>query len=365
MKRLLAALLLAGCAAEPAAPTEHHADAPTEEDAPPAAPACDEAETRKLQNALDGAHAAGTDIVMSVKTACGVRFFSSGPSKVSPNALHRIGSVTKTYVAGVVLSLVADGAISLDDRVSRFIDGVPNGDVITIRQLLTHKSGLFAYTDDEEFLSLMGPTHRFAPSDLLSYGTRHAPTFAPGAGWAYSNTNFVVLGLIAEAAGKAPIAELVRKRILDKLHLEETFFAGEESFGDHRLARGTDAAGADVTDYADISWAWAAGAIAATPSDVARWMEAVGSGAFHPPAIQKELLTPVTTDTVGETSGLGIFMFSPAVSVGLGIGHEGGLSGFNTMAFHFPAKKLTVVTISDSDSVDSTDAFLAAIDVLR
>jgi D-alanyl-D-alanine carboxypeptidase len=343
-------------------------DTPAERPNRPERPAdaCDAAETARLQASLDGAHGPDTDVVLSVKTSCGVRFLTSGPSKVGATTLHRVGSVTKTYVAGVVLSLVNEGKVRLDDPVARFVDSVPGGDGITVRQLLNHTSGLFSYTDDEEFLASMSPTRRFAPTELLAFGTRHPPTFAPGASWAYSNSNFVLLGLIAEAAGKAPIASLVRTKILDRLGLEETFFDGEEPLGAFALARGKDADGNDVTNAADISWAWAAGAIAATPSDVARWIETVASGAFYAPPLQNALLTPVATGTAGEASGLGIFILAPEITVGAGeaIGHDGGLTGFNTMAFHFPAKTMTIVTIADSDAVDSRAVLAATLEVL-
>ena len=100
-----------------------------------------------------------------MKAACGIRFFSSGPAKVGPKSLHRVGSVTKTFTAAVVLTLARDGALSIDDKVSRWVGGVPSGDVITIRDLLRHTSGLFDYTTDNEFFSLVTATRRWAPAE--------------------------------------------------------------------------------------------------------------------------------------------------------------------------------------------------------
>jgi D-alanyl-D-alanine carboxypeptidase len=382
-RTLLAVIALGalGCSLEPqASPKPDTEKAPSADDAseaastsaaPPPAPVCNAAETTRLQAALDGAHAASTDAVLAVKTECGIRFFASGPSRYGAKVLHRIGSVTKTYVAGVVLLLASEGKLALDATLASFgpsFGAVPNASAITIRHLLQHRSGVFAYTDDDDFVAQMSPTRRFTPTELVSFATRHPAKFAPGTAWEYSNTNTILLALIAEKLAGAPIASLIRKRILEPLGLAETFLSSDESFAPFTLARGRDANGTDVTDIADPSWAWAAGAMVATPSDVAKWIAHAATGSLYAPnvtkAMQASLLELSNTGTTGLSCGLGLFRYAPEVSAGAGpeIGHDGGLAGFNTQAWHLPDRAATVVAIADSDLEDANFAFAAAVE---
>jgi CubicO group peptidase (beta-lactamase class C family) len=180
---------------------------------------------------------------------------------------------------------------------------------------LAHSSGLFNYTDDLAF-EKTAPSTVYTPRQLVDVSLRNPVYFAPGSSWHYSNTNFILLGMVAEAAGKAKLGAL----------------------------------------------AWAAGAIVATPGDVALWIEKVGSGAFYDAAMQKELLTTVHTDSPSVDYGLGIMVFDAAITAGagagagagVGIGHGGDIPGYHTQAFHFPDKRTTIVAIVDSDSETPT-----------
>lgn len=364
-------LMAAGCSSttieaggpQPSTPPE--TTPPTDEVTPdPKAEAC-KAEDSALQAGLDKAHAKDTDAVLAVKTpSCGARTLTSGPSKIDAAKLHRIGSVTKTYVAAVVLGLAHDGALSLDDKLSKWVTDVPNGDGITVRQLLNHTSGLFNYTNDTSFQKT-GMTRKWTPRELVDVAVKNPPYFEPGSGWTYSNTNFVLLGMIAEKAGNAKIGALVRTRVLAKAGLTATFFDGEEPV-QGAMAPAQDSRGGDATVVADPSWAWAAGAIVATPNDVVTWIEKLGSGTFHDPATQQALLVPVKTDSRNIDYGLGVMLFGRAVTAGggPGIGHGGDIPGYHTQAFYFPEKQTTIVSIVDSDAEDPNEVSLEALKVL-
>ena len=133
----------------------------------------------------------------------------------------RIGSVTKSFVATVVLQLVGEGKLSLDDSIEHWLPGmVPNGDNITIRQLLSHQSGLFDFLNDQRVVKpyLSGNFgYVWTPPKLVAVSTSHPALFAPGAKVSYSNTNYIVLGLIVEAATKDTIQAQLRKRIFGPL----------------------------------------------------------------------------------------------------------------------------------------------------
>ena len=138
----------------------------------------------------------------------------------------RIGSVTKSFVATVVLQLVGEGKLSLDDSIEHWLPGmVPNGDNITIRQLLSHQSGLFDFLNDQRVVKpyLSGNFgYVWTPPKLVAVSTSHPALFAPGAKVSYSNTNYIVLGLIVEAATKDTIQAQLRKRIFGPLGLHST-----------------------------------------------------------------------------------------------------------------------------------------------
>ncbi|MGQ0568282.1 MAG: serine hydrolase domain-containing protein, partial [Armatimonadota bacterium] len=139
----------------------------------------------------------------------------------------RIASLTKTFVAVVVLQLVGEGKLSLDDAVENRLPGlVPNGRNITIRYLINHTSGLFDYVEDQNvFRRLVSNTSRvWSPQELIAVGTSHKALFAPGRGWAYSNTGYLLLGLIVEKVTGISLGEELRQRIFVPLGLRGTTF---------------------------------------------------------------------------------------------------------------------------------------------
>ena len=190
----------------------------------------------------------------------------------------RIGSLTKTFTATVVLQLAGEGRLGLDDTVERWLPGlVPGGERITVRQLLNHTSGLFNYTDDEQVLEGMLSDRRraWSPRELVAIGTAHPPTFAPGTRWAYSNTGYIVLGLIAEAVDGRPLATQLETRIFTPLKLRHTSFDSEPQIAG-RYAHGY-FVGRDVS-VLNPTGAWAAGAMVSTAADVGRFYRALLGG---------------------------------------------------------------------------------------
>src|SRR5262249_54816318 len=150
----------------------------------PAPAPCDPAETERLQQAVVGAAPGGINAAAAVKTTCGIRFFSAGPSSIGADTLHRIGSVSKTYLGALMVLLARDGLLDLDDTVATFGIDVPDGERITVRQLLHHQSGLYNYTDDP---SVYLSPRSWQPEELLQLVQAHDLNFEPGTQYAYSN----------------------------------------------------------------------------------------------------------------------------------------------------------------------------------
>jgi D-alanyl-D-alanine carboxypeptidase len=313
-----------------------------------------------LQHAVDATFDTNVNRAVAVTTRCGTRFFTAGPANLGPHDVHRLGSISKTYLAALMLTLDESGVLHLDDPVARWVDGVPNGATITIRHLLTHRSGLPSPTDDPEVWPVTTP-RTWTPRELLAVVARHPPLFAPGARFAYSNGGFLVAGMVAEAATGKPLRALIHERILSPLGLHETFFLPDDDLAGHRLAPGVDPNGVDVTNLSDASWAWGAGSIAATPSDAAVWMHSLGGGRFLDAATQAKLLVQLPTDDPSNNIGLGVFVY-PAI--GPAIGHDGFIDGYQSHALYFVDHEATVAAFVDRwvavDRSDSTDLLNAA-----
>ncbi len=222
----------------------------------------------------------------------------------------RVGSITKTFVAALVLRLVEDGRLSLDDPVERWLPGLlPKGRTISVRHLLSHTSGLFDYVEDERVLR--SPERRWSPKGLVSLALAHPPEQrAPGRKFAYSSTNYVVLGLIAEKAGGAPLERQLRARLFGPLGLRATNFVPGLIRGRHVHGHRPPSHQGIVTGLpADTSdepawWTWAAGGIVSTAEDVQRFFSALLQGRIVGPTLLREMESwspPARTGTASES----------------------------------------------------------------
>jgi D-alanyl-D-alanine carboxypeptidase len=260
--------------------------------------------------------------------------------------VFRVGSITKTFVAAVVLQLAAEGALGLDDPVERWLPGmVPNGQSITLRQLLNHTSGIYNYTDDEAlFRSLVRtPLRVLTPAQLIAVATRHPPTFAPGADWSYSNTGYILLGLVIEKASATPLEQQLRQRIFEPLGLTHTSFPAVPGLprpfahGYLPAANGLISAPGgrpvDVTAW-NPSWAWAAGALVSTAGDLARFYGALLGGELLGAAELREMATTVAISN--GPAGYGLGLASDPLRCGNALGHSGGVPGYTSVAYSSP-----------------------------
>jgi D-alanyl-D-alanine carboxypeptidase len=141
--------------------------------------------------------------------ALGVSDRASG-EPMTPEVHHRIGSVTKTFTATLLLKAADKGLLSLDDPIDKYVKGVPNGDKITLRQMSDMTSGIASYTEDKQWAKewLSDPHHVWKPEELARIGIKESPLFEPGTEWFYSNTNYVLLGLVLEKVTGKPIGDL-------------------------------------------------------------------------------------------------------------------------------------------------------------
>jgi len=283
-----------------------------------------------------------------------------------------VGSVTKTFTAALVLQLVDEEALTLDDTVARWLADpvvarIPYVDRITIRQLLNHTGGVYDYYDDDSpFLqdAYLGEGADWArvwtPLEVLAYadGARHAPYFAPGEGVHYSNTGYVLLGLIVEQATGQGYAERLHARILGPLGLADTFYAATEPVTGGMVDAYQPIEGELVNVSAfDLSSLGAAGGMVSTTRDLARFARALFGGELLRPATVEEMVTFIPAGVPGWEVGLGVMRIQ--TPGGALVGHPGDGAGSGGRMFRLADADVTLVLVANSGDEEAIDAAFA------
>ena len=317
-----------------------------------------------LQAALDDARTrvGFPGVIARVITPAGSWEGSSGTTEkggttpVTASDHTRIGSITKTMTATILLQLVQEGKLSLDDPVSKYIPGLPNGDA-TLRQVADMTSGIPSYTLDNKVTDryLAAPQTSWTPDQLLDAVRTLPPSFPTGKGWQYSNSNYIVLGVIISKVTGQPIAEVFRDRIFTPLGMSQSSYPTGTAIPAPYLS-GVTTQGAtagstrDATGF-DPSFAGTAGQVVSTLDDLQRWATALftGQGVLNPQTQQlrrDSILTSPPPNTA--TAGYGI---------GIGNrngwwGHDGDIPGYTTSLFHDYDTDTTIIVLVNSDVED-------------
>jgi D-alanyl-D-alanine carboxypeptidase len=301
--------------------------------------------------------------------AFGVADKSTG-APMKADFYSRIGSVTKTFTVTGILQLADQGKLGLDDPIAKYIDGVPEGDKITLRQLARMQSGLFNYSASTAFQNAMiaDPQRPFTPQQLLGYAFAEPNVFPPGEGFLYCNTNTVLLGLVVEKLSGQPLHDYIRDHILTPLGMSHTNFPTDNAFPEPHAQGYTDttANGSETTATNwDPTWGWAAGAMISTLDDMHTWVPALATGKLLTPEMQKQRLQTVSAPGMPAQDGYGLGIFN----LGGWIGHNGSLPGYQTVAVYLPEKQITLVMFTNTDiayqgSEPSTTLATAITDVI-
>ncbi len=272
----------------------------------------------------------------------------------------RIGSLTKTMTATILLQLVQDGRVSLDDPISEYVPDAPNGNA-TVRQVADMTSGIPSYTLSDAFTQrfFADPGYDWPPTQLVDAARSLPPAFAPGAGWQYSNTNYVLLGLLIERVLRQPIRDAFDDRVFRPLGMNDSSWPGgsveiPDPHVDGVTSQGQPAGKTvDSTNW-NPSFAFTAGAVISTLDDLQRWGDALftGRGVLNPSTQQlrrDSILTSPPPNTA--TAGYGI---------GIGNrdgwwGHDGDFPGFNSSLFHDYDSDTTIIILVNSDDDITVD----------
>lgn len=285
---------------------------------------------------------------------------------VTADTAFSVASVSKTFTAALILALVEDGRLGLDMPAKSYLPTLPIDPAITIRQLLDHTSGLrdFYYGPGVDHALLSKPARVWTAARSLGYVRK--PFAKPGVSWHYSNTNYLILGMLAEAVGGAPVADQLRDRFLRPLGLDHTWYqavdvpAGPVAHGYRFTGTSTKlpaidlSVGTRVVPFTSVVTAsGAAGSIATTADDLARWAEAMYGG---------DALTPASRDAMVEDI-VRTATYKPTVPYGLGVqavtvdghrtlGHSGRFLGTRAVVRWLPYDRIAIAVLTNQSRRD-------------
>lgn len=261
----------------------------------------------------------------------------------------RIASNTKMFTAMALLILADRKKIGLDDRVSKYVDDLPHVDSVTIRQLANHTSGYYDYSSDPVFVrsAASNMLRDWSPRELLSFIKDKPLDFSPGTNYHYSNTNYVMMGLIIEAVTGMSWEDFVTAAILKPLLMTQTECPkGYAISGGHLKGYNVDDKGVTSEIVVNPSWGWAAGGIISSAADMKKWLDALAGHSLISPAMFAEQMKRVQDPESGGTMEYG---FGVMCVWGQFIGHTGVIPGYNSAAFISLDGKKAVVTVFNNE----------------
>ncbi|HXY11128.1 MAG TPA: serine hydrolase domain-containing protein [Terriglobales bacterium] len=328
------------------------------------------ADLRQAIDKIVGDALANTDVpsvsVAVVKDGQVVYLKAYGEARVEPRLeakpemRYSIGSISKQFTASAILLLAEQGKLSLDDKVAKFLPRLTRANEVTIRQLLSHTSGYQDYWPQDYVMPDM--LAAVTPQQILDTWARKPLDFDPGTKWQYSNTNFVIAGLIVEKVSGMPLLEFLQKKIFTPLAMHSVANVDKEKLGE------TDASG--YMRYAlgplrpapkeGPGWLFAAGELAMPAGDLAKWDISIMNRTLMKPASYQELEREVVLKNgLGTSYGLGVHV-SPEFGH-RALSHGGEVSGFTAHNLVFPDERVAVATLTNQDAVETTQEIVRAI----
>ncbi|CAM3568057.1 penicillin-binding protein [Flavobacterium saliperosum S13] len=283
------------------------------------------------------------------------RAYGIPKSKQQPDGYtkYKIGSITKTFTAVMIMQLVEEKRLKLEEKLSKFYPKIPNADKITINDLLRHRTGIPDYVNADSTANM---TLAIGKKEMLAKIAAYQPVFEPNTKAEYSNSNYYLLGCIIEDLTKTPYKTNLKNRIVNKLKLKNTYMVDK-----------TEAERNEVVSYTyngeqweaipewDMSLPFAAGAISSTANDLTAFMRAIFSG---------KLLKPSSVDEMTqlrESYGIGLVTFP--FGERKFFGHTGGIEGFKSVVGYYPAEKLGISLIVNGDNFNRNDIMIGILSI--
>ena len=308
-------------------------------------------DTLEANNRFMGSVAVLKDGQLIYERAIGFADLESG-QKANNRSKYRIGSISKTFTTVLVLKAVEAGKLNLDKTIESYFPAIPNADKITIKHLLGHRSGIHNFTNDKSYLDWN--TEAKSESAMVEIIAKGGSDFEPGTKTEYSNSNFVLLSYILEKVEKKSYASLLSESITQPLELANTRFGGkiDPDKNECYSYKYVDKAW-KIEEETDLSIPMGAGSIVSTPSDLARFSDALFAGKL----VSAENLAEM--ETIVDGLGFGLFQF-PFYDR-KGYGHTGGIDGFTSVFMNFPDGKVSYALTSNGSRMNNNDISIAVL----
>ena len=283
---------------------------------------------------------------------------------MSPASVCRIGSITKQFTAAAILLLAEDGKLSLNDNLAVYMPDFPNAQRLSVRRMLSHTSGLGNYTNNPNFLQMSRVDRSDAGLMQAMVDASPKLAFEPGTDWQYSNTAYVLLGLLVQKAAGKPYAQVLQERLFAPHGLTHTAVDDAFAVVPNRASGYSDntrtPGGFQNASFIAMSFPGGAGALRSTCEDLCAWHGALLGGKVLPPEALKAMLTPATlndgslpkiSDRKGGTRTVryGYGLFLDPVDGRPSVGHDGGIQGFASHLETEPDDQLTIATVMNTD----------------
>ena len=276
--------------------------------------------------------------------------------QATPATIYEIGSNTKQFTSAAIMRLAEEQKLSIDDDVSKYLPQIPlHGNRVTIRELLTHTSGIHSYTEVEAWRAHWAED--LTPDSIMGFVAKDTFDFAPGTRFKYDNSGYILLGMVIEKVSGEPYAKYLEKEFFEPLGLTHTSYCPSHTT-DPAFAAGYSKKDDGVVphEYLSLTQPYAAGSLCSTVGDFVMWQRDLAAGKVVSPQ-SFTLMTTAATLTNGQPIRYGFGLFPGDVLGHKDFSHSGGIPGYTTMAYSFPADTLNVVVFSNYDG--ASPAFLA------
>ena len=270
--------------------------------------------------------------------------------KVNVNSIYRIGSISKIFTAVLVMQAVEQGKVSLDSKLNDFYSDIPNSDVITVRHLLSHRSGIFNFTDDPAYAGYMTQTK--SRLELINIIKSYESQFTPGSQHGYSNSNYVLLTMILEQVYKQDFSEIVENQIIKPLKLKNTYL-GQSTRNKNEVSSFAYAGNWISAPVTDMSIPLGAGSMISNARDVTAFLTAL----FQHKLVSEKSLQEMKTLHQGYGLGLMSFPFYDKN----GYGHNGGIDGFTSNTAFIEEDDLAICVLSNGLNYNFNDVLIAVL----
>jgi len=266
---------------------------------------------------------------------------------------YRIGSISKTFTAAIIMQLVEEGKLTLDTKLSEYFPQIPNADKITIEQMLRHRSGLFNFTSAEDYTEWMEEPQ--SQDELVEKMVENGTVFEPGEKAEYSNTNYVLLSYIAETIDGKEFADILKDRITEPLKLEHTYYGGKINPKENEARSYTLLDDWQTATETDMSVPAGAGAIVSNPTDLTTFFSALFTG---------EVVSENSLEEMTElVDGIGLGMFQIPFYDKRAFGHNGGIDGFQSNAAYFPRDSVAIAYTTNGVEMGMNDILIGALSI--